>query len=226
MRAHAVAQVVRQLRSFAAGTVLALMAACSSTPRLSETPKAAVDLSGVWSSDLSRSDDVRTQLRHALEQAHAKSREVLELPAEEPLGGDPRASRRKGEHPPIPAWWFEEERAKREDLIATLTPASKLQIKQTDHGIVFSPLTGGAVRDLTPAERSTLFTSFATLHIACGWEGDTFYVESSDADSGLRTVERYRLSDSGKTLEESLQVEARHLKEQKYRVVYTKTEGQ
>jgi hypothetical protein len=199
-----------------------LGAACSSTPRLAETPKAAINLSGVWSSDVSRSDDVRTELRQALERVHAKTREVPDMP-DDSIGGESRGSRRRGEHVPVPGWLLEDERVKREDLIAALVPASKLQIKQTDHGIVFSPLTGGAVRDLTPAERSTLFTSFATLRIACGWEGDTFYVESYDSESGLRTVERYTLKDNGKTLEEALQVGMRHLKEQKYKVVYVKS---
>jgi hypothetical protein len=203
---------------------LALVAACSSTPRLAEMPKGAVDLSGVWSSDVSRSDDVRTLLRQALERVHEKTREVPDMPSDDALA-DPRAPRRKGERVPVPGWLLAEERTKREDLIAALVPASKLQIRQTDHGMVFSPLTGGAVRDLTPAERSTLFTSFATLRITCGWEGSTFYVESRDSDSGLRTVERYALSDNGKILEESLQVEARHLKEQKYKVVYVRAEG-
>jgi len=229
MLAHVVVRSARRFGKCAyAGAVLVWVAACSSTPRLAETPKAGIDLSGIWSTDLNRSDDVRAQLRRALEQAHAKaheSHEVPDMPSDDPLANETRASRRKGEHAPIPGWVLEDERAKREDMIAALVPASKLQIKQTDHGIVFSPLTGGAVRDLTPAERSTLFTSFATLRIACGWEGDTFYVESRDGDSGLRTVERYNLSDNGKTLQESLQVEMRHLKQQTYKVVYVRERG-
>ena len=200
------------------------IAACSSTPHLAETPPTAVDLSGTWSSDVSRSDDVRSQLRQALERVHEKTRAVPDMPSDDVLGGDPRAPRGRRDHSPVPGWLLEEERAKREDLIAALVPASKVQIKQTDHGMVFSPLTGGAVRDLTPDERSTLFTSFATLRIVCGWEKSTFYVESRDGDSGLRMVERYALSSDGNSLVETLQVEMRHLKEQKYKVVYVKAQ--
>jgi hypothetical protein len=209
-------------------TAVILAAGCSSTPRLAETPKAGVDLSGVWSSDVSRSDDVRSELRQALEHVHQKSHEVPDMPPDDlPVGGDMRGPqhRRAGDRlPPVPGWLLEEERSKREDLIAALVPASKVQIKQTDHGIVFSPLTGGAVRDLTPAERSTLFTSFATLRIVCGWQDNMFYVESRDSESGLRTVEQYTLSSDGKTLTETLQVETRHLKEQKYKVVYVRAD--
>lgn len=208
-------------RAFGIAAGVLVLAACSTTPRLAEGPKSGADLSGVWSSDVSRSDDVRTRLRQALESVRPKSRAVPDVPDDSVV--EPPGFRRRPDRLPVPPWLLEEERTKREDLIAALVPASKLQIKQTDHGIVLAPLTGGAVRDLTPAERSTLFTSFATLRIVCGWEGNSFYVESYDNESGLRTIERYTLIEGGKALEESLQVKVNHLKEQKYRVIYTRS---
>jgi len=198
------------------------------SPRLENTATLPTDLSGQWTLDRHDSDDVRARLAPLFEKKERKWRTMEKHMADnatfvEPSHADnPGDSSSEGGADTSTLHWLRDQRQREvHSLIAFVSPATQLEIRQSAHEIRFSSNKGEGTRALVPGEPSSLFVAIGGFAVTSGWQGNSFVVNSNGSgDNVTHIVERYTLLDQGAQLEERVEVRLPALGKQVFRFIY------
>ncbi|MGD9841697.1 MAG: hypothetical protein AB7F79_08905 [Steroidobacteraceae bacterium] len=189
----------------------------------------AIDLSGQWQLAISERQSIMTQLHEQLQQIQAKQmrREQKRQRRAEPSAND------MGDPEPMPSpatdhqqrsgainnWQQREQQELQTALLNAVVPSVLLKIVQTPTWIEMAR-DNSARRFFEAGVNSALVSSYASLKVESGWQGNEFVVHSKDAAQGLDIVERYR-RDTVDRLSLRLELEMPDLKSQVFSVNYT-----
>jgi len=229
-----VGTALRALRRLVPVASLSVLVACSLSPSLDSANSHAPNLSGRWVLDRQVSDDVRARLAPLFaskERRWQKSERLLEdtIPQESPTAvtvqGPPQVASTQSSNDVAGGsnlQWLQRQR-QREALviIAMLSPANQIEIKQAPRELRFSTDKGEGSRTLVPGESSSLFVAVGGFKVKSGWDDATFAIDSrGTGDNETHVVERYTLIESDAQLELRLVARVPMLGKQSFRFVY------
>jgi hypothetical protein len=201
--------------------VVMLCTACSMSPSMNATQKGSVDLSGEWVLDRRASDDVRAHLQPRFNRLEDKWRKVEKRAEDqrEIFIAEPMPDSGPGNSTMD---WIREQRGREmKALVAFLSPATQLQIKQSAREIRFTSDKGDGSRVLVPGEESSLFVAMGGFDVTSGWKDNAFIIDNDgNGDNPMHLVERYRLLENGSALELQLDARIPELGKQSFRFVY------
>jgi hypothetical protein len=206
--------------------LLLLCSACSIAPSTRLVPEKPIDLSGEWQLDRRVSDDVRARLQPRFNKLETKWRKV-EKQAEdrrELFIAEPQAE--SGPDNSTMHWIREQRDREMKALVAFVSPASHLQIKQSAREIRFTSDKGEGTRVLVPGDKSSLFVAMGGFTVVSGWKDSSFLIDNDGTgDNQIRMLERYTLLADGSELEYQLVARLPEFGKETFRFVY-KRKGQ
>jgi hypothetical protein len=168
--------------------VLSFLGACSSPEMLDPRPGAVpdgIDLSGNWLIRTDQREDEQ-RLRQAIRRTDGiDDRDLYRRPSGRT--NESRQSRSK---------------VKGGLVHIFLETGAALRVSQTDHGLFIS-FDRSVVEEYRFGERRIINVGEVQAQRVTGWDGDALVVDTLGRN-GMKLTERYRLLDSGKTLERSI----------------------
>jgi hypothetical protein len=211
---------------------IAWVSACSMSPTMNKVPPKDTDLTGDWALERHASDDVRARLAPLMEKRERKWRSLeRRFEDDAPVRGPdaelpPEATHRGGQQEPTTIQWVRQQRQHAADeLIAFVSPATKLEIRQSmQHGhqeiSVHNDKQEGT-RVLAPGETSALFNSMGSFDLSSGWQKTRFVVDMRGTEgNSMHIIQYYTLLESDTVLEMNMEAYLPELGKQKFRFVY------
>jgi|GEM_PF-2947573 len=186
----------------AGAVLLSCLTGCGMQLRPDPSSNRGTSIAGQWQLQSPSRAELANNLRAVMDQAQAKQdrrdRQEMRRRGDADINFSPPDADGDGaDHPHSahdwrhPKWEAREQAEQRDSLINAVLPSDKLQITQTAERIEFIPSLA-ARRRFDKAVTSTLVTSYASLRVESGWQGDEFVVHSRDAQQHIDIVERYQ----------------------------------
>ena len=222
----------RRSMRWALASIAALgLAGCGGSNYLAQERGGSIDLSGRWELDRQASDDVRATLKRVFDKKDKQwQREAkrIEDRYEEPLpppdrSGDVSPEERAERRADMSnvQWLRSQNRREVEALIAWLSPALQLDIRQSPNEIEIKSNKAEGTRHLEPGGSSALFLALGGFEINSGWQDRSYIVNSKGTgDNKIRMLETYTLLEDGAVLEERMKVRLPMLGKHEFRFVY------
>ena len=182
--------------------VLIVLACGACSMQLRPVPESPTDLSGQWQLPAAQRDAIMVSLHEKLDQARTKLMQ-RELKSRSRYCGPDGSVASAGDNAPpsvsaqscpsavINNWQVRDQQRQHEELLNTVVPGMKLRIVHTSNRIELLP-DSSAPRRFETGMNSLLVTSYATMKVESGWQGNVFVVHSEDVDQGLNIIERYQ----------------------------------
>jgi hypothetical protein len=185
------------------------------------------NLGGHWQLAVAEREALMTQLRTQMDQARTnqmrrEQKRQHGRPAENIIlgvDGAPPSDDQQQPRGAINNWQAREQRELQTALVNAVAPSLLLQIQQTPTRIEMLR-DNSARRVFTGGVSSVLVTSYATLQMESGWQGNEFVVHSKDAEQDMEIVERYQ-RDAQDRLSLRLELAIPGLKDQTFSLHYT-----
>ncbi len=182
--------------------VLIVLACGACSMPLRPAPENPTDLNGQWQLPAAQRDAIMVSLHEELDQAHTrliqkelKSRSRYCGPDRSiASAGDNASSSVSAQSCPSTAinnWQERDQQRQQEELLNAVVPVMKLRIVHTSNRIELLP-DSSAPRRFETGMSSLLVTSYATMKVESGWQGNVFVVHSEDSAQGLNIIERYQ----------------------------------
>jgi hypothetical protein len=218
------------------GLAIAWVSGCTMTPTMDKVPPTSADLTGDWVLERHASDDVRARLTPLIAKKERKWRSLErrfedDAPA---LGPDaelpPEAMHRGGQQEPSTIQWIRQQRQHAADeLIAFISPATKLEIRQSSehgrHEISVHNDKQEGTRILVPGETSALFISMGSFDLSSGWQKTRFVVDMRGTEgNSMHIVQYYTLMTSNTELEMHMEAYIPEIGKQEFRFLYKRTQ--
>ena len=198
-----------------------LCSACSIAPSMRVVPEKPIDLSGEWVLDRRVSDDVRGRLQPRFNKLETKWRKVERQAQDrgELFLAEPQAE--SGPDNSTMHWIREQRDREMKALVAFVSPASQLQIKQSARELRFTSDKGEGTRVLVPGDKSSLFVAMGGFTVLSGWKDRSFIVDNDgNGDNPIHTFERYTLNGEGSELEFQLVARLPEFGKETFRFIY------
>jgi len=196
-----VPQAKRSVQTFLCPVLIVLGCGACSMP-LRPAPESPTDLSGQWQLPAAQRDAIMVSLHEELDQARTKLIQK-ELKSRSRYCGpdgnvtsvvDNASSSESAQTCPSAAinnWQKRDQQRQQEELLNAVVPVMKLRIVHTSNRIELLP-DSSAPRRFETGMSSLLVTSYATMKVESGWQGNVFVVHSEDSAQGLNIIERYQ----------------------------------
>ncbi len=194
-------KTTRIIQTFLCPVLIVLACGACSMP-LRPAPENPTDLSGQWQLPAAQRDTIMFSLHEELDQSRTrlmqkelKSRSrYCGLDSSVASAGDNAPSSASAQSCPSTAinnWQERDQQRQQEEFLNSLVPGMKLRIVQTSNRIELLP-DSSAPRRFETGMSSLLVTSYATMKVESGWQGNVFVVHSEDSAQGLNIIERYQ----------------------------------
>jgi hypothetical protein len=181
------------MRAGALGPIVLALAACASTGHYGETAPAGASIVGTWKLNPGHSSDERQALQQARKRGEQRTPHNDSIQSYSP---------QRDIVPPLPQYRPPIDLSMQ---AAELRGGEWLHIEQRGTEVVIS--NGSETRSFTPGARSVVSVTTGVADQSSGWKGREFWIEVKP-QVGPRMVERYRLSDDGMHLIESISIES------------------
>ena len=223
-----VPQAKRSVQTFLCPVLIVLVCGACSMP-LRPAPESPTDLSGQWQLPAAQRDAIMVSLHEELDQARTKLIQK-ELKSRSRYCGpdgnvtsavDNASSSVSAQSCPSTAinnWQERDQQRQQEELLIAVVPGMKLRIVHTSNRFELLP-DSSAPRRFETGMSSLLVTSYATMKVESGWQGNVFVIHSEDSAQGLNIIERYQRESPDK-LSVQVQLDIPNMKHRVLSVTY------